>query len=102
MYICMSRKVFKTWVKSFWRSSQNNFVLALFCSLHMQLATFLNVNLAVENHKTIVKSYQFKSIIDTDAVKLTPYIVIQQYIKQNLLNFRQHFLFAVPSKISSF
>jgi hypothetical protein len=34
-----------------------------------------------------------------DALKVTPYL---QPYKQNLLNFRHHFLFGVSSKISSF
>jgi hypothetical protein len=31
-------------LKSFWRSSQNYFVLALFSSLYVELATFLNAS----------------------------------------------------------
>jgi hypothetical protein len=56
-------------LKTFWRSSQNDFVLALFCSLHrwQPFSTYP----AVEKLKIIVKYCQFNLItIVIDAVKL--------------------------------
>ena len=52
------------------------------------------MHLQVAKHKIIVKN-----TIINDALKLMPYL---QPYKQNLLNFRHHFVFGVPSKISSF
>ena len=57
------------------------------------------MHLPVEKHKIIAKKFQLNYTIINDALKVTPYL--QQY-KQNLLNFRRHFLFGVSSKISSF
>ena len=52
------------------------------------------------NMKTIVFIQHTKYItICTIKIQLTPYL---QPCKQNLLNFRHHFLFGISSKISSF
>jgi hypothetical protein len=57
------------------------------------------MHLPVEKHKMIVKKLSIKiHAISNDTLKATPYLL--QY-KQNLLNFRHHFLFGVPSTISS-
>jgi hypothetical protein len=57
------------------------------------------MHLPVEKHKIIVKNcqlkYEYQRCFKIDAMYLQPY-------KQNLLNFRHHFLFGVSSKISSF
>jgi hypothetical protein len=47
-------------LNSFWHSSQNYFVLVLFCSLHSTLATFLNVSGGWETQRDSYKYCQFK------------------------------------------
>jgi hypothetical protein len=54
------------------------------------------MHLPVEKHKIIVVN---ENTIIKDALKLTPYL---QPYKQNLLNFRHHFLFGLSSKIFLF
>jgi hypothetical protein len=73
-----------------------SFILAL---VFIELAIPFLMHLPVEKHKIIIKNgqlkYNYQCCFKIDAIFTVIY-------KQNLLNFRHHFLFGVSSKISSF